>query len=83
MNPPLAGSPLVAGDRTTLIRLTLYGPAQVLPAGRPKYGTVMPPFGAAFNDADLAATLTFVRRAFGKGASPVSAAQVAAERTKP
>lgn len=83
MNPPLAGSPLVAGDRTTLIRLTLYGPAQVLPAGRPKYGTVMPPFGAAFNDADLAATLTFVRRAFGKGASPVSAAQVAAERKKP
>jgi glucose/arabinose dehydrogenase/cytochrome c5 len=80
MNPPLYGSPLVAGDRSTLIRLTLLGPAQVLPAGRPKYGTVMPPFGAAFSDADLAETLTFVRRAFGKGASPVTAAHVAAER---
>jgi glucose/arabinose dehydrogenase len=83
MNPPLMGSPMVAGDPTTLIRLTLFGPAPVLPAGRPKYGTVMPPFGVAFSDADLADTLTFVRRAFGKGASPITAALVSAERKKP
>jgi len=43
----------------------------------------MPPFAAAFGDADIAGTLTFVRRAFGKGASPVTAAHVAAERKKP
>jgi hypothetical protein len=37
----------------------------------------MPPFGAAMNDADLAETLTFVRKAFGKGASPIATSDVA------
>jgi hypothetical protein len=36
----------------------------------------MPPFAAAMNDDDIAETLTFVRKMFAKGASPVSAADV-------
>jgi mono/diheme cytochrome c family protein len=40
----------------------------------------MPPFAAAFKDADIAEALTFVRRQFGNGASAVTAAQVAAQR---
>lgn len=83
MQPPLVGSTVVSGDPATLIRAILHGPAQVLPADRPKYANQMPPFAAAINDADLAETLTFVRRAFGKGASPITAAQVAAERRNP
>jgi mono/diheme cytochrome c family protein len=80
MQPPLVGSAVVAGDPATLIRAVLHGPAQVLPADRPKYTNLMPPFASALNDADTAEVLTFVRRVFGKGASPVTPAQVAAER---
>jgi hypothetical protein len=52
----------------------------VLPANRPKYTNTMPPFAAAMNDADLAETLTFVRKAFGKGAGAVSARDVSSQR---
>jgi glucose/arabinose dehydrogenase/mono/diheme cytochrome c family protein len=83
MQPPLVGSAVVAGDPVTLIRTVLHGPAQVLPANRPKYANQMPPFAAALNDLDTAEILTFARRVFGKGASPVTAAQVAAERKAP
>ncbi|PYR90115.1 MAG: cytochrome C [Acidobacteria bacterium] len=80
MQPPLVGSAVVAGDPATLIRVVLHGPAQVLPANRPKYANQMPPFAAALNDADTADILTFARRVFGEGAAAVTAAQVAAER---
>ena len=83
MQPPLVQSPVVAGDAATLIRAVLHGPAQVLAANRPKYANLMPPFAGAMNDVDLAAALTFVRRAFGNGASPISAADVAAQRRVP
>jgi glucose/arabinose dehydrogenase/cytochrome c553 len=80
MQPPLVGSAVVAGDPATLIRTILNGPAQALPADRPKYSNQMPPFAATLNDGDTAEILTFVRAAFGKGASPVTPAQVAGER---
>ena len=80
MHPPLAGSAVVAGDTKTLIRAVLRGPAQALPANRPNYANVMPPFATVMSDPDLAETLTFVRRAFGSGASAIAAPQVARER---
>jgi nitrite reductase (NO-forming) len=83
MQPSLAGSAVVAGAAATLIRVVLHGPSQVLPADRPKYANQMPPFAAALNDADIAEILTFSRRVFGKGASSVTAAQVASERRRP
>jgi len=83
MQPSLVGNAVVAGDPTTLIRVILHGPAHELPADRSKFAVQMPPFAAAFNDADIAEALTFVRRQFGKGASPVTAEQVAAQRQKP
>jgi glucose/arabinose dehydrogenase/mono/diheme cytochrome c family protein len=80
MQPSLVTSTVVSGDATTLVRAVLQGPAQVLPADRVKYAVQMPPFAAAMNDADLAETLTFVRRAFGRNAGPITAAEVAARR---
>jgi len=80
MQPPLAGSAVVMGDSGILIRTVLNGPAQTLPADRPKYSNLMPPFAATLNDADIAEILTYVRAVFGNRASPVTAAQVAAER---
>jgi glucose/arabinose dehydrogenase/cytochrome c553 len=77
---PLVDSAVVAGDPATLVRVVLHGPAQVLPANRPKYSVQMPPFAAAFSDADIAETLTFIRRAFGKGAPAITVDQVRAQR---
>jgi mono/diheme cytochrome c family protein len=53
------------------------------PADRVKYAVQMPPFAAAMNDADLAETLNLVRRAFGRSASAITAAEVAARRQQP
>ena len=39
-----------------------------------------PPFASALNDNDLAEILTFARRVFGKGGSPITAEQVKAQR---
>jgi glucose/arabinose dehydrogenase/cytochrome c5 len=83
MQPSLVASTVVKGDATTLVRAVLQGPAQVLPADRVKYAVQMPPFAAAMNDADLAETLTFVRRAFGGNAGAITAAEVAARRQRP
>ena len=54
-----------------------------LPANRMMYAVQMPPFAAAMNDADLAETLNLVRRAFGRSASAITAAEVAARRQQP
>ena len=57
-----------------VIRVVLRGPAAVLPAGKTS-ANQMPPF-AYLSDQDVAAALTYVRREFGKGAGPVTPAQV-------
>lgn len=79
MQPALAGSAVVKGDVTQLIRVVLNGPAAVLPADRPKYLNVMPAF-SVLSDEQIASVLTYVRQNFGSGASPVTPTQVAAQR---
>jgi glucose/arabinose dehydrogenase/mono/diheme cytochrome c family protein len=81
MQPALAGSRVIAGDPERLIRLLLLGPAAVLPADREKFSNEMPPF-AAMNDDDLADVINYLRRNHAPGNSSVTAAQVAAERTR-
>jgi glucose/arabinose dehydrogenase/mono/diheme cytochrome c family protein len=80
MQPPLVGNAVIAGDATQLIRVVLEGPAKVLPADRVKYSNQMPPFAAAFNDADVAEVLSFCRRVFAKGTSSITAEQVTSQR---
>ena len=79
MQPALVGSAVVKGDATQIIRVVLTGPAAVLPADRPKYANVMPAF-SVLSDEQIAAVLTYVRQNFGAGASPITPAQVAAQR---
>jgi glucose/arabinose dehydrogenase len=81
MQPPLMGSPVVAGDPAQLIAVVLRGPAEVLPKDRPKFENVMPAF-AFMADHDIAELLTYVRAAFGKNAPAVSASNVAAARAQ-
>jgi glucose/arabinose dehydrogenase/cytochrome c5 len=80
MQPALAGSAIVSGDANRLIDVLLKGPQAVLPADREKFSNVMPPFGAAFNDADVASVINYLRKNFAPGAPEVSAGQVAARR---
>jgi mono/diheme cytochrome c family protein len=79
MQPALAGSAVVKGDPAQIIRIVLNGPAAVLPADRPKYSNVMPALSILTNE-QIADVLTYVRRNFGGNASPVTPAQVAAQR---
>ncbi|MDB6115013.1 MAG: cytochrome c class, partial [Lacunisphaera sp.] len=84
MQPALAGSAVVAGDPERLINVILKGPAAVLPPDREKFSNIMPPYGAAISDADVASVVSFLRRNFAPGvAGEVTPAQVAAQRAKP
>jgi len=79
MQPALAGSAVVQGDPAQIIRVVLNGPAAVLPADRPKFQNVMPAL-SMLTDEQIANVLTYVRQNFGRGASAVTPAQVAAQR---
>ena len=82
MQPPLAGSPIVAGDTAQLINVLLKGPAAVLPKERLNYQNVMPPFGPVYSDADIASVINYVRANWAPDAQRVTADQVAAQRNK-
>jgi mono/diheme cytochrome c family protein len=81
MQPDLTESAVVTGTPELFIDVLLRGPAQALPADRPKYANAMPAF-PNLGDAEMAALVTYVRQEFGKGASPVGADQVAAVRAR-
>ncbi|WP_420566363.1 c-type cytochrome [Thalassobaculum sp.] len=73
----LAGSSLVhARNPTTLIRLVLDG-AKAVPTERYPTPFAMPPFHWKLSDAEVAATLSYVRNAFGNSAGPVTEEAVA------
>ena len=71
-SPPLAGSRWVQGDERILARIVLCGKVQS------PYS--MPAFRAPFDDAALAAMLTFIRNTWGNAAGPVSPAVLAEVR---
>ncbi len=66
--PNIAGAPNVIGDPGIPIRILLHG----------KEGAVglMPAHGESMSDAEIAAVLTYLRRAWGQTASPIDAASV-------
>ena len=82
MQPPLVGSAVIAGDSDRLINVVLKGPAAVLPADRPKYQNVMPPFGTVYKDADIASLINYLRANFAPSAPKVTPEEVAAQRAK-
>jgi glucose/arabinose dehydrogenase/mono/diheme cytochrome c family protein len=81
LQPGLAGNPIVAGDPARLVRVILHGPAAVLPADREKFGVVMPPFGPALSNVEVASVATYLRKNFAAAtAGEVTPEQVAALR---
>lgn len=84
--PPLVGSEWVLGSPNRLIRIPLHGlsgPIQV--KGQTWTGVSMPAFGAFApldNDENLAAVLTYIRKAWGNNAPPIAPEQVQAVRAE-
>jgi glucose/arabinose dehydrogenase/mono/diheme cytochrome c family protein len=79
LQPALLDSAVVKGDPAQLIRVILKGPAAVLPADRPKYSNVMAAFGF-LRDRQIADVATYLRQAFGEGATAIEPADVIAIR---
>lgn len=74
--PPLAGSPTLVGDPIRAAKILKYGlqgelPHTLNPADGKPFSAQMEPL-SQFNDAEMAAALTYVRQSFGNYAAPVT-----------
>jgi len=79
MQPAIAGGTWVKGDAKALALFVMTGGFDSAARKESENGNVMPPFRQLPDD-ELAQILTYIREKFGGGASPVSAADVAAAR---
>ncbi|HEU5135947.1 MAG TPA: cytochrome c [Steroidobacteraceae bacterium] len=79
MQPAIAGGTWVKGDARALALFVMSGGFDSAERKDSAQGNVMPPF-SQLSDADLAEILSYIREKFGDGASPVTAAEVAAAR---
>ena len=73
--PPLIKTEWVEGEKEKLITLVLNGMQGPITVNGEEYNNVMPPHGF-LSDEDIAATLTYVRQAFGNDASEITTAEV-------
>ena len=78
--PRLRNSEWVLGDPKRAMRVLLHGLEGPLEMDGRTWNLEMPAYSAP--DEDIASVLTYVRREWGHGASPVSPAQVGRERTE-
>jgi len=79
MNPPLAATTYVLGDKAKLISIVLNGFSEDVEINGQTYSNTMPP-QAQLTDAQIADVLTYVRNSFGNNASAVTLAEVKAVR---
>jgi mono/diheme cytochrome c family protein len=69
MAPALKDNPIVVSGSDLLVQIVLKGPAAVLPANRPKFGSnTMDSFYYKLTDDQIAAILNYVRHNFVKSA---------------
>lgn len=81
MNPPLAKTSWVVGDKKRLIGIVLKGMSEQVEIDGNFYTNVMAPHDF-LADQQIADVLTYIRNSFGNKASVVTAAEVKAERAK-
>jgi len=74
MNPPLAKTKQVLGDKVALIKIVLNGMQGQEVEGEEYHGVMAP--HPDLTDQEIADVLTYVRNSFGNKASAVAAAQV-------
>ena len=84
MNPPLAKTKWVLGDKKALTKIVLKGLQGPMEVNGHKFEGQVPmtPFEGLLNDEEVAAVLSYVRGSFGNKASPVSPEKVKAVREK-
>ncbi|HZZ00160.1 MAG TPA: cytochrome c [Candidatus Baltobacteraceae bacterium] len=75
--PPLVNNPVVTGEPAKLIHIVKYGLSGAITVDGKAFNGMMPAWGTQLSNADIAATLTYVRTSWGNKASAVTAAQVA------
>lgn len=78
--PPLAGSDWVTGSPRRLARVLFHGLTGPITVSGKRYDTpevqsVMPPLAGLSND-DIAAVLTYIRRAWGNAAEPLTSGKI-------
>lgn len=78
--PPVVESEWVTGDERQLIKIILHGVMGEMMVNGEVYSGMMPPWGGALSDAEIAAVATYMRSNFGNEASAVTPATVASIR---
>jgi mono/diheme cytochrome c family protein len=78
MNPPLAQTKGIQGDKNALIKIVLFGLKGVAIDGDSYNGTMAP--HPELTDIQIADVLTYIRKSFGNKAGAVTPAQVKAIR---
>jgi mono/diheme cytochrome c family protein len=83
MNPPLAKTKWVLGDKKALTKIILKGlQGGEIEIDGDKFHNPMPPQESVLTDQEIADVLTYVRNSFGNKASMVTMAEVKALRAK-
>jgi glucose/arabinose dehydrogenase/mono/diheme cytochrome c family protein len=80
--PALVDSEWVLGNPELLPRILLHGLAGPITVGKQSWNLEMPPLGAALSDTQIAGVLTYIRREWEHGASPISTELVAKIRAQ-
>ena len=70
----------VADDDGKIVRIILHGVTGPVEVQGQTFEGLMPPWGPTLKDAEIAAVATYVRRAWGNKAAPVTTARVTAIR---
>jgi len=80
--PPLVNSDYVKGSPERLIAIVLNGVIGPITVDGKSYTNMMPAQGAVLSDVKISQVTSYVRKAFGEGASPITPEQVAEARKK-
>ena len=78
--PPLAGSEWVKGKPDRMVQVVLHGLQGKLAVAGKDYDLVMPPQGNTLTDEQLAATISYVRGAWGNKEGKVSVEEIQKQR---
>lgn len=81
LNPPLAGTEYVTGNKARLIDIVLYGLTEPLEINEEVYNNPMAAH-AFLSDEQIANVLSYIRNNFGNKASMVTAAEVKKQRNR-
>ena len=78
--PPMANNPVVTGDPQALIKIVDHGLTTPITVNGAKFQGAMPAWQGNLTPAQISSVLTYIRSAWGNKASPVTTAEVSADK---